>query len=138
MKVHFLNHREWGIDDRAFRSSILKLKKAIRVREGDFNVVFVNDAYIRRLNKAYRGKDKPTDVLSFNYDDGAESLAGEIYISVDTAKRQAKVFKHPLQSELNKLFVHGFLHIHGYDHEKDADYKRMHAIECKVLGRDMT
>ncbi|MFH0820668.1 MAG: rRNA maturation RNase YbeY [Candidatus Peregrinibacteria bacterium] len=138
MKIHFLNHREWGIDEKAFSPFILKLKKTIRVHEGDFNVVFVNDAYIRQLNKAYRGKNKPTDVLSFNYNDDVEGLAGEIYISVDTAKRQAKDFRHPLQSELNKLFVHGFLHIHGYDHEKDADYKRMHSVECEVLGEDVT
>jgi len=138
MKIHFLNHQEWGIDEKAFRPFVLKLKKAIRVREGGFNVVFVNDAYIRRLNKAYRGKDKPTDVLSFNYDDKTANLVGEIYISVDTAKRQAKDFKHSLQDELNKLFVHGFLHIHGYDHEEDADYKRMHQVECTVLGHDMT
>ncbi len=138
MKIHFLNHQEWGIDDKVFRPFILKLQKAIRVHEGDFNVVFVNDPYIHQLNKAYRGKDKPTDVLSFNYDDKSMDLAGEIYISVETAKKQARDFKHSLQEELSKLFVHGFLHIHGYDHESEKDYKKMHAIEVKVLGKDMT
>ena len=136
MTIRFLNSREWGIDHKAFRPFISRLRKTIAVRAGALNVVFVNDAYIHQLNKAYRGKDKSTDVLSFNYEDS--ELAGEIYISVDTAKKQAKDFKHSLQDELNKLFVHGFLHIHGYDHEHDKDYKRMHQVECKVLQKDMT
>ena len=87
-------------------------------------------------NKAYRKKDKPTDVLSFNYDTGIEGggLIGEVYISVDTAKRQAKEYKQTISAELSKLFVHGFLHIHGYDHEKTSDFKKMSAVEDKILN----
>ena len=103
--------------------------------DGVLNVVFVNDAHIHSLNKEYRKIDKPTDVLSFNYQDevGGE-LVGEVYISVETAERQAKEYKHTLSDELHKLFVHGFLHIHGYDHENDEDYAVMSALEEKVLS----
>ena len=97
------------------------------------NVVFVNDTYIQALNKSYRKKDTPTDVLSFNYG-GDSKLIGEIYISIDTAKRQAKEYKHTLQDELAKLFVHGVLHIHGYDHETEKEYKIMAELEEKVLN----
>lgn len=137
MKIHFLNHREWGISTKGFSSIVSRLKKIVTPLSGDLNVVFVDDAYITKLNQIYRGKNKPTDVLSFNYDDESARLAGEIYISVDTAKKQAKKFRHTLQSELNKLFVHGFLHIHGYNHENEKDYKLMRKIENDILNRKL-
>lgn len=104
-------------------------------------MIFVNDTYIHALNKQYRHKDKSTDVLSFNYlqafEAGESSLVGEVYISVETAQRQAKQENVTLKDELSKLFVHGILHIHGHDHEIDEDYKKMYALECKILERDL-
>jgi probable rRNA maturation factor len=106
--------------------------------DGVFNVVFVNDKYIHSLNKQYRKKDKPTDVLSFSYIDTPDfkdtGLIGEIYISVPTAKRQAKEFKVILKDELNKLFVHGFLHVYGHKHDSEKDFKKMNKIENEVLS----
>ena len=135
MTVEFINDKEWGIDKEAFGPLIKKLQKSVDLFEGILNVVFVNDAYIRSLNKTYRGKDEPTDVLSFNYldDDHDSKLTGEVYISIETAKRQAKEYKHSLQDELGKLFIHGVLHIHGYDHEEEEDFAAMNAIENSVL-----
>ncbi|MFH1012526.1 MAG: rRNA maturation RNase YbeY [Candidatus Peregrinibacteria bacterium] len=133
MKIVFLNHQDWGIEPKAFKPLMARLKKAVDVHQGALNVVFVNDAYIRALNKQYRGQDEPTDVLSFTYGEG--DLLGEIYISVPMAKRQAEQFKHSLADELSKLFVHGFLHIHGHDHESDEDYERMKTIEDEVLNK---
>jgi len=135
MNIEFINDKEWGIDKEAFSPIIKRLKGAVDCLEGVLNVVFVNDTYIQALNKSYRKKDTPTDVLSFNYrtDDVNSKLIGEIYISVDTAKRQAKEYKHTLQDELAKLFVHGFLHIHGYDHETEEGYKIMSGLESNVL-----
>jgi len=137
MEVKYLNQEEFEIDVSPFSPYVEKLKKAIVVYGGDLNVVFVNDLYIRALNKSYRGKDEPTDVLSFNYDYDREDMGvlGEVYISVETAQRQAKAHKHSLQDELAKLLVHGILHIHGHDHEKDEDYKKMYKIEREVLGK---
>ncbi len=134
--IRFINAREWGIDTALFKPLIARLKKVIKHHDGILNVVFVNDAYIRALNKAYRKKDKATDVLSFNYDtkfDKHDELVGEVYISMDTARKQAKEYKHAIFNELSKLFVHGFLHIHGYDHEKLNDFKKMSAVEDKIL-----
>lgn len=133
MEVKYLNQEEFKIDTAPFSAYTKKLAKSIVVMGGVLNVVFVNDKYIRALNKAYRGKDKPTDVLSFSY--GPDELIGEVYVSVETAERQAKDNKHSLSDELIRLIVHGILHVHGYDHEDDEDYKKMFAVEKKVLGK---
>ena len=138
MTIEFINDQEWGIDKDVFNPLIERLEGAVDCLEGILNVVFVTDSYIRALNKSYRDKDEPTDVLSFNYNEGASKdysdLVGEIYISVDTAKKQADKYSNSLEDELKKLFTHGFLHIHGYDHIKDEDHKKMTALEEKVLG----
>ena len=135
MEVKYLNQEEFKVEVKPFSAYIKRLDKAIDVMAGLLNVVFVNDKYIRALNKAYRGKDMPTDVLSFAY--GADDLIGEVYVSVETAERQAEERRHPLSDELIRLIVHGILHIHGYDHEKDVDYKKMLAVEKGVLGELM-
>ena len=138
MVIEFINDQEWGIDTKAFDPYINRLKKEIDVLDGIINVIFVTDAYIKSLNKSYRKKDVSTDVLSFNYEKEMPgddtNLVGEIYISVDTAKRQAEEFGHDLQDELNKLFVHGFLHIHGHNHITDDDFERMNSIENSILS----
>ena len=133
MEVKYLNQEEFDIDIAPFLTYTKKLAKSIVVMGGILNVVFVNDKYIRALNKAYRDKDESTDVLSFEY--GPDDLMGEVYISVETAERQAKEYKHSLSDELIRLIVHGILHIYGYDHEEDADYKEMLFVEKKVLGK---
>lgn len=139
MKVHFINSEDWEIDEAQFNVYIDRLKSHVPAVEGVLNVVFVDDSYIQALNKNYRHKDKPTDVLSFSYLgvsnlDEEMGLIGEVYISVPTAKRQAEEFNWPLSNELSKLFVHGFLHIFGYDHETDEEYAEMNAIENAVLN----
>ncbi len=134
MKIIYVNQREFEIDTKPFSGYITKLKSAITLHKGELNIIFVNDKYIKAINKAYRGKDRSTDVLSFNYEGIESNLLGEVYISVETAKRQAKNHKHELSDEIIKLIVHGILHIHGYDHERDSDYRKMYKIEYDVLG----
>ena len=138
MDIQFINRGEWGIEAKGFQMHIKRLEKHVPEAEGVLNVVFVNDDYIQSLNKQYRKKDQSTDVLSFSYLDSSDyketELIGEIYISVPTAKRQAKEYKHGLEDELSKLFVHGFLHVFGHNHESEKDFKKMNEIEHKVLG----
>ncbi len=137
MELNYLNHEEFDLNPEGFSGYIEKLEQEIETMEGILNVIFVNDTYIQALNKAYRGKDKPTDVLSFNYEEerSDSDLGGEIYVSVETAERQAKDHKHSFEDELIKLIVHGILHVHGHDHEEEEDYKKMYAIETLVLGK---
>ena len=85
---------------------------------GEVALVLTRDPAVRALNARYRGKDKPTDVLSFPGPGGAAGL-GDIVVSVDTAERNARRQRRTLQAELDVLALHGFLHVLGYDHETD-------------------
>jgi probable rRNA maturation factor len=88
----------------------------------------VADAEIRKLNRDWRGKDAPTDVLSWP--------PGEIVISLDTARRQAREGGWPLRAELRRLLAHGLCHCRGYDHLSAAQAMRMAAAEKRLLGVD--
>lgn len=90
---------------------------ALRVR-GELSLVLAGDGLLRRLNRVYRGKDAPTDVLSFP-GEGGEAGLGDVVISVKTAARNARGLGRTLAQELDVLALHGFLHVLGYDHETD-------------------
>jgi probable rRNA maturation factor len=92
-------------------------------------VLISNDRRLRALNRTYRGHDRPTDVLSFPYDD-AEVPSGDVIISVDRAASQAAERGHSLQRELELLTLHGALHVSGYDHETDGG--TMNRLERKL------
>ncbi len=84
------------------------------------NVLITTSAELRRLNRIFRGADKPTDVLSFPASEGDSlRLAGEVAISVDIARENALRLRHPLRNEVKVLILHGILHLAGYDHERD-------------------
>jgi len=87
---------------------------------GAVDVLLANDTSLRQLNKNFRGKNKPTDVLSFpaptNF---ATKHAGDLAISIETAARQAKAYGHTLRDEVRILILHGLLHLSGEDHETD-------------------
>jgi rRNA maturation RNase YbeY len=95
----------------------------------------VKDLTIHSLNRRYRGKDKPTDVLSFPLTDELyPELLGDVVISVDTATRQARRRGHSLREELQILLIHGILHLLGYDHEVSrSEAIRMHRKERETL-----
>lgn len=115
------------------------------IHEGEVSLSFVDDETIRELNRDYRGIDSPTDVLSFPmFEDEAERIAaqeegsllwGDIIISVPTAKRQSEEYGHSLEREIGFLFVHGFLHLLGYDHETEEQEKEMFALQEHILQR---
>lgn len=108
--------------------------------ESILSLAFVNDSEIQSLNLQWRGKDKPTDVLSFSAQEGdpmpgTEHLLGDIVISVDTAENQAQALGHSLHEELVVLFAHGLCHLMGYDHEKSAtEAERQANRECQLLA----
>jgi probable rRNA maturation factor len=103
---------------------------------------FIDDARMRRLNRDWRGKDAPTDVLSFSYGElgdgtlpAAEDPEGEILISVETAARQAAAAGHSLAEEVSVLVIHGLCHILGMDHEDDSEAAAMAAVEAPFRRR---
>ena len=113
----------------------------VRGDEKSLSLSLVSDTEIQELNSKWRGKDQPTDVLSFSAQEGfempgTEELLGDIVISVDTAKSQAKQYGHSLTEELLVLFVHGLCHLLGYDHEKGPKEARLQAErETEILQK---
>ncbi|HVP06848.1 MAG TPA: rRNA maturation RNase YbeY [Candidatus Acidoferrum sp.] len=103
---------------------------------GDVNLVFTTDQKIRVLNRKYRRKDKPTDVLSFTLDETAREgeTYGEIYISAPTARRQAEQNGLNIVDEYLRLFCHGLLHLFGYDHKKASEAAHMSERENAYLA----
>ncbi|HZB87427.1 MAG TPA: rRNA maturation RNase YbeY [Terracidiphilus sp.] len=94
-------------------------QQAVRLR-GQVSVLLTTDSVIRRLNRQFRGKNKATDVLSFPASGpAAAGMAGDLAISVPTARRQAAEQGHALATEIKVLLLHGLLHLAGYDHETD-------------------
>ncbi|RPF55597.1 rRNA maturation RNase YbeY [Aquisalibacillus elongatus] len=120
--------------------------------DAELSVSFVNNADIQEINRDYRGKDQPTDVISFAMQEqGGEELQisgvdlpdhlGDIIISVERAEQQAEEYQHSFQRELGFLTVHGFLHLLGYDHQTVEEEKEMferqeHILEEFDLKRD--
>ncbi len=110
-------------------------------------VILCDDDRIQELNKEYRDKDVPTDVLSFAImDEGSEEFhfdlsafkelpleLGDIFVSRDKAKEQAREYGHTYQRELGFLVVHGFLHLNGYDHIEKDDEQEMFALQDAIL-----
>jgi probable rRNA maturation factor len=109
--------RKRRLDAARLRGVLSRAAQAMRVT-GTVSLVLTGDRTVHKMNREYRGKDKPTDVLSFP-GPGPEIGLGDIVISVDTAARNARTFRRTLAQELDVLALHGFLHVLGYDHETD-------------------
>jgi rRNA maturation RNase YbeY len=134
----------------AVRADARALLKLLSVDNYELSVVLTGDSPIRELNRAFRGKDRPTDVLSFpqldncgaartehaaaHYENMPAPL-GDVVISVDTVLRQAERLGITPESRLRTLLIHGVLHLLGYDHEKSrADARRMFARERELAA----
>src|ERR1700731_5439849 len=111
--------------------------------EAELAVMLTDDSGIRTLNSNWRGIDKPTNVLSFpalqpagpRGPDEAPRMLGDIAIAYETTRRQADDEQKPFDHHLSHLAVHGFLHLIGYDHEKDDDAEAMEALEREILSQ---
>lgn len=123
------------------------------IESGEVALTFVDNKQIHELNREYRGIDRPTDVLSFAMNESVEDepeivyeispdgneeeipdMFGDIIISVERAQEQSEDYGHSLERELGFLFVHGFLHLLGYDHQDEASEAEMMGKQEKVLS----
>lgn len=114
-----------------------------RAATAELSVVLVTDAAIRKLNAAYRGMDKATNVLSFPSGDGSPPAAhlgapgalilGDVVVAYGTVAREAKESGKSLKDHLSHMVVHGVLHLFGYDHETAPDAETMESLETKIL-----
>jgi probable rRNA maturation factor len=119
MAVEVLNRqRRYALDVRRIASVAAGALEAVDRPTAELSVTIANDRRLHVLNRTYRGKDRPTDVLSFPYDDDGGPI-GDVIISIDRAAAQASERGHDLQHELELLALHGTLHVCGYDHETD-------------------
>ena len=105
-----------------------------------FNIILVDNDYIQKLNKKYRGIDRETDVISFALEDNEDGInldfriLGDIYISLDKALEQSLSYGHSFLRELSFLTVHGLLHLLGYDHMNENDEKIMFKKQEELLN----
>lgn len=109
-------------------------------QNGILNIIFEDDKIIKSLNKEYRKIDSTTDVLSFHYFDDFSWIkktvvAWEIILSSTKIYLQAKEYIHTNEEEFYKLIIHSILHILGFDHEKESDYKKMSNHENKIIEK---
>ncbi len=128
---------EW--DEHPVLADASALLEATDLAEAELSLVLCDDAFIHALNRDYRGKDSPTDVLAFAQREGEgadpEDLTlGDVVISIPTAARQAAQRDHSTAREVQVLLVHGFLHLLGYDHGDDAEEAEMQAAATKLLS----
>jgi probable rRNA maturation factor len=111
----------------------LKLAQKAAGLSGEVTVLLADDARLKDLNRTFRRKNKPTDVLSFPAGDNVEGIAGDLAVSVETAARQAAEHGHTLAEELRILILHGVLHLSGLDHE--ADKGQMRSLESELRAQ---
>lgn len=123
------------------RRLALLARRVLRGEEGELDVAIIlaDDETLRNLNHEYRKLDRTTDVLSFNIPPAPPEVgeSGEVYISLPQARRQARRLGHSLTSELERLTIHGVLHLLGHDHKKPGEAKRMRALERRYLQGSM-
>ena len=106
-------------------------RKAARLR-GDFTILLTSDKALKALNREFRGKNKPTNVLSFPSEG---NYVGDIAIAHGVTRKEASAAGKAFADHAIHLTVHGVLHLAGHDHEDDGDAKRMEALEVKILKR---
>ncbi len=127
-----------GVRAAAVRTDARRLLAVLDESGAELAVSLVGDAEMHRLNRVYRGKDRPTDVLAFAMREGRRTpgdaaVLGDVVISLDTAARQARRRGVPVSDEVRMLLIHGVLHLLGYDHERSlADARRMKAMERRL------
>jgi probable rRNA maturation factor len=115
----------------------------LNLKHGEISLVLTNDAAMQTINAQHRGQDKPTNVLSFPaMDPGALDrltgnrpfLLGDLVFALETVEREAQAGRLSLHHHMSHLFVHGFLHLVGYDHEQADEAEAMEALETRLLA----
>ena len=101
-------------------------------RLGDISIIFCSDNYILDVNMKYLQHDYFTDIITFDYCEG-DRLSGDLFISVDSVRENASFYGTEFENELNRVIVHGLLHLIGYDDHTDEDQKTMRAKENYYL-----
>lgn len=127
--------------DITFYENLLKhFLEDLEVSEAILSIILVDNKEIHEINKTYRNKDYPTDVISFALEDDKTMISpvrvlGDIFISLDKAHEQAEAYGHSFKRELSFLMIHGLLHLLGYDHESKEEEEIMFSLQRKELEK---
>lgn len=127
--------------DIAFYENLLKhFLEDLEVKGAILSIILVDNKEIHEINKTYRNKDYPTDVISFALEDDKTMISpvrvlGDIFISLDKAHEQAEAYGHSFKRELSFLMIHGLLHLLGYDHESKEEEEIMFNLQRKELEK---
>lgn len=125
----------WNVKNRIPASwigeTVSRFEKRYKTSSKEISIAVVGNSVSRRLNKRYRQKDKPTNVLSFP--DNSSDALGEIVLCFPVIVAEAKKQKRPLKKYFQYILVHGLLHLQGFDHIKDSDAKKMEKAEKELL-----
>lgn len=124
-------------DRRRLRTRASRVLRELEHPGDELSVSFVLDDRMAEINGSWRGKPRPTDVLSFSLVDGPHAdfrggLLGEVVIGIETAARQARRGRRTLEAEILRLLIHGVLHLLGHDHERADEARRMRAEERRL------
>ena len=138
-RVDVINNTSDNVDIDKLKDIALYTLKRENIDNSILNVIIIDNEEIHKINKEYRGIDRPTDVISFALEDDRTfvsldiTVLGDIYISIDKVYEQAKLYNHSVIREISFLTVHGVLHLLGYDHIKEEEEKIMFDKQRKYL-----
>ena len=138
--IEIINETSENIDIEDLKNVIDFALKHEDVNNAIMNVIIIDNDKIHKINKEYRGIDRPTDVISFALEDDKTfvdtsfRVLGDIYISIDKVFEQSKAYGHSFRRELSFLTVHGILHLLGYDHMIKSDEEIMFKKQNDILN----
>lgn len=137
MKIHFFNQTSTSTKE---YESLIRRVLGYEKKKKEFNIIFVTDEEIQRINREFRKIDRITDVISFALcddvdNDMPEDELGDVFICVDQAIRQASLYGHSITREVAFLAVHGYLHLCGYDHMTKEEETEMFSLQEMILER---
>ena len=134
MVSYFKEDTSFALKEKRLTSRWLKFVAQAEAKKlGDIGIIFCSDTYILDVNIKYLGHDYYTDIITFDYCEG-DRLSGDLFISIDSVRENASFYGVDFPTELNRVIVHGLLHLIGYDDHSEEDIAMMRSKENYYLG----
>tara|TARA_B100001758_G_scaffold61906_1_gene51451 strand:+ start:21 stop:434 length:414 start_codon:yes stop_codon:yes gene_type:complete len=133
IEIQEINIKSLELKVKQFNSFITPLLISEKKTEGDIVLIFCSDQYLLEINKKHLNHDYYTDIITFDYC-VEKIVSGDLYISIDRVKENSKIFNESFINELNRVVIHGVLHLCGYNDKTEADQKIMRNLENKYLA----
>lgn len=121
---------DWDLKEQSIIDTIEHVTNRLCKEDIEVSIVLTNDIEIQKLNKQYRGKDKPTNVLSFEQE---LPILGDIVLAYETIKKESKEQNKSFKAHFTHLLIHGLLHLLGFDHQAQQDADKMEGLEIELL-----